>query len=170
MVTVALWKLLNCLQCLKFENKNKLYKRYLSNPSPQKEVIYKTYFKNKLNHSLRIAKRLYYDKKLNESKSDMRASQRVPYEVLNNKKLRPKPNSLFKVADQEISDPMEIANRFYYYFSNIGPNLAKQIQSATSHENFLFGDFPQSMFLNLATQEDIVDIAYTFPEGKIGRV
>ena len=114
MVNVALWKLLNCLQCLKFENKNKLYKRYLSNPSPQKEVIYKTYFKNKLNHSLRIAKRLYYNKKLNESKSDMRATWRVLNEVLNNKKLRPKPNSLFKVDDQEISDPMEIANRFCY--------------------------------------------------------
>ena len=44
--------------------------------------------------------------------------------VLNNKKLRPKPNSLFKVDDQEISDPMEIANRFCYYFSTIGPNVA----------------------------------------------
>ena len=165
MVNVALWKLLNCLQCIKFENKNKIYKLYLSNPSPQKELIYKTY-KNKLNHSLRIAKRLYYDKKLNESKSDMRATWRLLNEVLNNKKLRPKPNSLFKVDDQEISDPMEIANRFCYYFSNIGPNLAKPIQSATSHENFLFGDFPQSMFLNLATQEDIVDIACTFPAGK----
>ena len=55
------------------KQKNKLYKRYLSNPSPQRELIYKTY-KNKLNHSLRIAKRLYYDKKLNESKSNMRAT------------------------------------------------------------------------------------------------
>ena len=36
------------------KQKNKLYKRYLSNPFPQKELIYKTY-KNKLNHSLRIA-------------------------------------------------------------------------------------------------------------------
>ena len=47
-----------------------------------------------------------------------------------------------------------------------GPNLAKRIQSATSHKNFLFGDFPQYMFLNLATQEEIVDIACTFPAGK----
>ena len=41
-----------------------------------------------------------------------------------------------------------------------------QTQSATSHNNFLFGDFPQYMFLNLATQEEIVDIACTFPAGK----
>ena len=35
-----------------------------------------------------------------------------------------KPNSVSKVGDQEISDLMEIANRFCHYFSNIGPNLA----------------------------------------------
>ena len=92
--------------------KSKLYKRYFSSPSPQKEMIYKAY-KNELNYSLRIAKRLYYDKKLNESKSNMRATWRLLNEVLNNKKLRPKANSVFKVNDQEISDPMEIANRFF---------------------------------------------------------
>ena len=47
-----------------------------------------------------------------------------------------------------------------------GPNLAKRIQSVTSHKNFLLGVFLQSMFLNLATQEEIVDIACTFPAGK----
>ena len=119
---------------------NTLFKQYLSNPSSQKEEKYKTY-NNKLNHSLRIAKRLYYDKKLNESKSNMRATWCLLNEVLNSKKLRPKPNSVFKVGDQEISDPMEIANRLCHYFSNIGPNLAKRIQSATSHKTFLSGDF-----------------------------
>ena len=114
---------------------------------------YKTY-KNKLNHSLQIAKRLYYDKRLSESKSNIRATWRLLNEVLNSKKLRPKPNSVFKVDDQDISDPMEIANRFCHYFSNIGPNLAKRIQSTTSYKNFLPGHFPQSMFLNLATQEE----------------
>ena len=72
---------------------------------------------------------------------------------------------MFKVDDQDISDPMEIANRFCYYFSNIGPNLAKRIQSTTSYKNFLPGHFPQSMFLNLATQEEIIDVASTFPAG-----
>ena len=111
------------------------------------EAKYKTY-KNKLNHSLRIAKRLYYDKRLSESKSNIRATWRLLNEVLNSKKLRPKPNSVFKVDDQDISDPMEIANRFCHNFSNIGPNLAKRIQSMTLYKNFLPGHFPQSMFLN----------------------
>ena len=96
----------------------------------------------------------------------MRATWRLLNEVLNSKKLRPKPNSIFKVGDQEISDPMEIANRFCHYFSNIGPNLAKRIQSSTSHKDFLSGDFSQSMFLDLATQEEIVDITCKFLAGK----
>ena len=158
-----LWISQGLLKSIK--KKNKLYKQYLSNPSSQKEEKYKTY-KNKLNHSLRIAKRLYYDKRLNESKFNMRATWRLLNEVLNNKKLRPKPNSVFKVGDQEISDPMEIANRFCQYFSNIGPNLAKRIQSATSHKDFLSGDFSHSMFLDLATQEEIIDTTCKFPAGK----
>ena len=37
------------------------------------------------------------------------------------------------------------------------PNLAERIQSPTLHKNFLFiiGDFSQSIFLNLATQEEL---------------
>ena len=44
------------------KRKNTLYKRFLNNPTPSNEYRYKC-FKNKLNHSLRIAKRLYYEKK-----------------------------------------------------------------------------------------------------------
>ena len=43
--------------------KNLLYKRFLANPTPYREKLYKSY-KNKLTHSLRVAKRLYYNKKV----------------------------------------------------------------------------------------------------------
>ena len=46
--------------------KNKLYKQYLTNRSPHYEIRYKNY-NNKLNHSLRIAKRTYYEKKVDAS-------------------------------------------------------------------------------------------------------
>lgn len=99
----------------------------------------------------------------------MRATWRLLNDVVNSKKLRPTPNSVFKIGDQEMSDQMEIANRFFHYFSNIGPNLAKRIQSATSHKNFLSCDFSQSMFLDFATQEEIVDITCKLPTGKSAR-
>ena len=43
------------------------------------------------------------------------------------------------------------------------PSLASY---KTSYKNFLSGHFPQSMFLNLATQEEIIDTASKFPAGK----
>ena len=41
----------------------KLYKKFLKNPNIGNEKVYKI-FKNKLNHLIRIAKRNYYDQKL----------------------------------------------------------------------------------------------------------
>ena len=62
-------------------------------------------------------------------------------------------------------DTRAIANKFCQYFSSIGPNLAKGIQSSTSHKPFLSGTFNQSIFLDLATEEEIT-IANQFQSGK----
>ena len=50
---------------------------YLQNPTMDRQSIYKSNKKNKLNHSLRIAKRLYYEKKLNNVQSNTRATWKV---------------------------------------------------------------------------------------------
>ena len=46
-----------------------VYKRFLAKPTSYRENLYKCY-ENKLTHSLRVAKRLYYNKKLHEHKSN----------------------------------------------------------------------------------------------------
>ena len=51
----------------------------------QNDSFYKHY-KNKLNHSLRIAKRLYYEKKLDATKSNIRGTWRIRNEIVKNKK------------------------------------------------------------------------------------
>ena len=149
------------------KRKNVLYKRYLINSTLEHELSYKRY-KNKLNHSLRIAKSLYYAKKLENVKSNTKATWQVLKEVINKKRSKPKLPSSFKLDEiTEISDPVEIANRFCNYFSNIGPNLAKNIQSSpNSHRNFLSGHFPNSIFLKLATKSEIIEIASNFHSGK----
>ena len=50
--------------------KNRLYKRYLNSPSSENELSYKRY-RNKLNHSLRLAKQIYYDKQFDYFKSNI---------------------------------------------------------------------------------------------------
>ena len=93
-----------------------------------------------------MAKRIYYEKKIDASKSNAKATWRVLNEIIKTKKKAFKINSIFKVDNQEITDPVDIANRFCSYFSSIGPNLAKEIHSSVSHRSFLSGHFCQSVF------------------------
>ena len=63
------------------KRKNDLYKKYLRVPSMVNASLYKTY-KNKLNHTLRLSKRLYYEKKLQDVKSNTHATWKILNEVL----------------------------------------------------------------------------------------
>ena len=56
--------------------KNNLYKRFLNDPNPHIEFKYEQY-RNKLNHSLRIAKRLYFESKIEQHKNDIKSTWKV---------------------------------------------------------------------------------------------
>ena len=74
---------------------------------------------------------------------------------------------MFRSDNLEISDPVEVANRFSSYFSSIGPNLARKIQSPScSHKDFLSGAFRESIFFNPTTKDEISTIAQSFASGK----
>ena len=121
--------------------KNLLYKRFLANPTSYREKLYKSY-KNKLTLSLRVAKRLYYNKKLDEYKSNPKSTWKLLNNLINRKKIKCKLPSFFKSNEEEIFNPTHIANRFCEYFTNIGPNLAKsKPASDKSHRSFLNGGF-----------------------------
>ena len=93
------------------KTKNKLYKKHLQVPTVDNASLYKRY-KNKLNDTLRLAKRRYYEKKLEDAKSNTHANWKILNEVLSRKKTRPQLNTIFKSDGKEISDPVEVANRF----------------------------------------------------------
>ena len=75
-----------------------------------------------------------HDKKLNEPKTNMRATWRLLNELIYKRKSKQQSNQSFKADDLEITDPVVIANKFCQYFSNIGPNLAKGIRTSISHK------------------------------------
>lgn len=70
--------------------KNSLYKLYLNNPIPENEHIYKKY-KNKLNHSLKLAKRLYYVEQIETAKSNIKGIWKILNEILNKRKSKQRP-------------------------------------------------------------------------------
>ena len=98
-----------------------LLKCFLQNPKTSNDIAYKSY-KNKLTHSLRVAKRLYYEKQIEKLKSNVNATWKVRNEILNRNKGKRGLPSLFRAGSREISDPKEIAN--LSFFTNIDPNIA----------------------------------------------
>ena len=50
------------------KTKHKLYKQYFRKPSNNSEMLYENY-RNKLNHSIRLANRLYHEEQFTKNKS-----------------------------------------------------------------------------------------------------
>ena len=101
--------------------KNRLYKNLIRSPNKSCELQYKTY-KNKLNHLIRIAKRSYYDRKFESAKKDLKLTWKLLNGVKNKRKSKSLLQSSFKSEGRATTDPVEIANRFCKYFTNIGPS------------------------------------------------
>ena len=109
---------------------------------------------------------MYYEKKLEECKSNMKSTWRLLNEVLNNKKSKSYLQTTFNNDNREISDPIEIADHFCEYFTNIGPNLESSIPpSSRSCRSFLSGTYMNSIFLRPTTEQEILEICSSFRSG-----
>lgn len=90
----------------------------------------------------------------------MRATWRVLNEVFNSKKLDPNRTQFSGLVTKK--SLTQWRSEIDFVITSV---ILDQIQSDTSHKNFLSADFSQSMFLDLPTQEETVDIC-KFPTGK----
>ena len=119
-----------------------------------------------MTHSLRVAKRFYYNKKLDEYKSNAKSTWKLLNELINKKKMKCNLPSIFKSNEEDIFNPTHIANRFCEYFANVGPNLAKSIPASDkSHRSFLNGGFINSIFLQSASEQEVTEICSSFRSG-----
>ena len=147
------------------KKKHKLYKQFLKHPSPKNEFLYKSY-KNKLSHTIRIAKKVYYERKLEEAKSSAKQTWKILNEVLNKRSSNRKISCNFNLGNKELTDPKSIAEQFCKYFSNIGPALAKNISTTSvSHRSFLSGNFLESLFLDSVSEQEVIEICKSLKSG-----
>jgi len=138
------------------KNKHRLYKKFLSKPTQTNESKYKIY-RNKLNHTIRIAKKLYFHKKLTSDQGNTKETWRTLNELLNRKNNTHSFPSKFVVDQKELTDPSDIANNFNDFFVNIGPKLAEKFDKSNDmYNNYLTGDYLNSMFLSEITPSEVV--------------
>ena len=103
---------------------------------------------------------------LDDYKFNARGTWRILNEVINRQKKTSDLPSVFKIGEVECNDPVEIANKFSEYFTNLGPSLADKIPtSPKSHMSFLTTNFVNSMFVDSATRQEIIEIANSFRTG-----
>jgi hypothetical protein len=111
--------------------KDKLYKKYITNPNSENKMKYQKY-RNTLQSLLRISKKNHITSELDSYKNNMKKT----WQTLNNllgRNVKPKTPSHFTDDDgSEIKDPIEIANKFNNFFTNIGPSLAAKIPPQTT--------------------------------------
>ena len=101
------------------DRKNKLYKKYLKTRSPYLHSKFK-FYRNKLNHLLRISKRMYYNDFFNNNINNMKNTWKGIKQIIN---LNPKsfhaPTKIIK-DNIELVDGKSIADAFNDFFANIG--------------------------------------------------
>ncbi len=95
-------------------------------------------FNKILKTSIRKAKELYYAKLFVKYKANLKMTWNTLNEILKRKNKKVISHKM-KVNGKQTSDAKEIADIFNNYFTNIGPNLAKQITSDCNlnYTNFL---------------------------------
>ena len=106
--------------------KKKLYVRYIEMNTAQHEMQYK-YYRNKLNHILRIAARKHYTYLLNNNKSNLKKTWKIMKGIINKNRSN-SVNARLKLQDGSLTTDKQLTSeRFNDFFVGIGPSLAKKI-------------------------------------------
>ena len=92
-------------------HKNKLYKEYAQCPSNNKKQKFKTY-RNKLHGLIRKAKRLYYFKKFEQVKNNMRQTWKTINNVIGRAQKQTLSDQFKRNSGTIITDPTAISNEF----------------------------------------------------------
>ena len=147
-------------------HKNKLYKDYVKCPSNNKQQKFKTY-RNKLHGLIRKAKRLYYFKKFEQVKNNMRQTWKTINNVIGRAQKQTLSDQFKRDSGTIITDPTVISNKFNDFFVNVGPNLASRIQSTgKQYHDYISTAQKHSIFMRPIAEDEILKIIYKFDKNK----
>jgi len=138
--------------------KNKLYHKYLKTNLTYYHIKFKQY-RNKINHLIKLSKRLYYNNFFLESSSDTKRIWKGIRQIIPSKHNTNK-TTISKIIENDvnITDPKKIANAFNNYFANIGINLGNTVHSVeTCHQDFMKTPLCNSFYIFPVTTAEIED-------------
>ena len=138
--------------------KSTLVKKAIHSPSDHNKKVLKTQ-RNKVNFLCEKAQNEYYYQKIQKGKDTLKALWDIAGTILNPKKSRK--NTVIeslKINSKIIHDKQEICNTINDFFSNIGKNLADNIEAKTDYKTYLRAPNPNSMALLLTNTDEVKKI------------
>ena len=146
------------------EFRDKLYKRLkMCSPENSEYELLKYNLKiynGYLNRCIRTAKKEFYHNEFNKYKNDIRKTWDTLKEIINKKTFKSDFPSCFVHEGVEITDTKNIADKFNEYFTEIGPKLAKSINTANKapFNSYLTTHCPASFNFSYTKPDDIEKI------------
>ena len=145
--------------------RNNLYKEALKSENKNENMTEYKKYRNILTSIIRLSRKLFYSKKIETSKNNIKSL----WETVNNLIGKNKRNdsNTFNINGQQTNDSFQIANDFNDYFTNVGSNLASNIDAGNSH----FTDFTpppckSSLFLYSTHNHEIIKIVKNLKPSK----
>ena len=153
------WITTGILKAIKFKNKIHLALRRTPHESPHYNTI-ETNLRNYniiLKKSIRLAIFFYYITNFQKAKGNLKKSWSAINEMLCKKRKKVNFPEFFKIDNTVVTGTTSIANKFNFFFTNIGPNLAKEIcvPSRNNFKNYLLNKNDNNLTFKLI-REDFV--------------
>ena len=146
--------------------KKKLYKIFLKTKS--NIVLNKLkYYRNKLNHLIKLSKRNYYNNYFSINKNNTKKTWQGITQIITTKPQRIQSPSKITVDGVEITDTNRISNEFNAFFVNIGSSLANSIpQNDINPMEFLPPKLSKCFYLFPVSNLEIVEEIFNLNENK----
>ena len=96
---------------------------------------------------------------LEKQKANVKETWKILNEIINNGKNKPTHPEYFIKNNKGISKKEDIANGFNNFFTNVGPNLAKNIplpKNDTTIYDYLEENIEHTMFLSAVDDQEII--------------
>ena len=141
--------------------RDNLYKKYRrTDPnSPQYQAIKTNLntFNNILRTTIRLTKKTYYEALFKKYKGDMKSTWKTINTILSRTKRKKKFPQYFKDGNNIITGKAAIANHFNSFFTNIGPNLSRLIETPNKNFNTYLRNKINSNFKFQTVNTDIIN-------------
>ena len=149
--------------------RDKLFNKYINSKNHNKELIHNEYkrYRNLIVSLTRLSEKKYYQSYFKDNYNNIRKTWDGIKSIINISNMKSMSPSSLNVNNKINTNPVDIANCFNDYFSNIGSKLAEKIfPSKYDHLHYLKCSNPVSIFIKPTSTIEILNLISTLNNNK----